>query len=196
MSVDRILSWFPNTWRARYEAEVRELLAAQPFTWRTAIDLVAACVDAWLQSLVLHAPPRLRRTLHTASRIGALLCIGGIGVLAADVLAPALEASPWWTSSVGAVANIAWIITVFLAGLFYIRPFMEDPARRPGLLPSLSLLIVFFLAVALDGSTARLGDVVGFGIIATMRYSWFHVDTYRAMYRSSLAAPRSILGLR
>lgn len=196
MSVDRILSWFPNAWRARYEAEVRDLLTAQPFTWRTTIDLVAACVDAWLQSLVLHAPPRLRRTLHTASRIGAMLCIGGIGVLGADALAPAFEAAPWWTSSVRVVANTAWFITVFLAGLFYIRPFMEDPARRPELLPSLSLLIVYFLAVALDGSTARLGHVVGFGIIATMRYSWFHVDAYRAMYRSSLAAPRSILGLR
>lgn len=196
MSVDRILNWFPTAWRARYEAEVRELLLAQPLTWRTTIDLVAACIDAWLQSLALHAPPRLRRTLHTASRIGAMLCIGGIGVLGADALAPALEAAPWWTPSVRPVARIAWVMTVFLAGLFVIRPFMEDPARRPGLLQSLSLLSVFFVAVALDGSPARLGDVTGFGIIATMRYSWFHVDVYRAMYRSSLAAPRSILGLQ
>jgi hypothetical protein len=54
-------------------------------------------------------------------------------------------------------------------------------------------LSVFFVAVALDGSRAHLGDVMGFGLIATMRYSWFHIDN---MYRQTLASPRSILGIR
>lgn len=192
MSIDRILSWFPNAWRARYEAEVRDLLEAQPFTWRTTIDLTAACADAWLQSLALPASPRLRRAIHVGSRIGAMLLIGGIGVLWAGSLAPALEAAPWWTSSVRITANIAWFVTLLVAVLFFIGPFIEEPDRRPALLPSLNLLSVFFLAVALDGSTARLGDVIGFGMIATMRYSWFHIGSDR----SSLASPRSILGLR
>lgn len=196
MSIDRILSWFPSAWRARYEVEVRDLLEAQPFTWRTAIDVTAACADAWLQALAVMAPPRFRRALHIGSRISAMLLIGGIGVLGADLLAPALESAPWWTPSIRVTARIGWLITVFVAGLFFIRPFIEDPARRPGLLPSLGLLSVFFLAVALDGSRAHLGDVMGFGLIATMRYSWFHIDVYRKMYRPTLASPRPILGLR
>jgi hypothetical protein len=171
---------------------VRDLLEAEPFTWRAAIDLAAACADAWLQAFAVMAPPRLRRALHVGSRIGAMLLIGGIGALGADSLEPVLKAAPWWTSSIGATARIAGLVIWFVAGLFFIRPFIEDPARRPGLLSSLSLLSMFFLAAALDGFPPRLVDVVGFGLIATMRYSWFHFD----VYRPSLASPRSILGLQ
>ena len=29
MSIDRILSWFPSSWRVRYETEVRDLLEGE-----------------------------------------------------------------------------------------------------------------------------------------------------------------------
>lgn len=192
MPITRILSWFPSAWRARYEAEVRELLESQPVTWRTRVDLSVACVDAWLQALAGLASRRLSRAIHVGLRISVLLLIGGVGAFAADVLAPVLEAASWWTSAVRVAAHVTGLVTLLVAVLFFARPFIAEPALRPGMLPSLSLLSVFFLALALDGSPVRLGDVVGFGMIATMRYSWFHLGRDR----SSLAAPRSILGLR
>lgn len=192
MSINRILSWFPQTWRARYEAEVRELLEAQPVTWRARVDLTAACVDAWLQVFASLASRRLSRPVHVGLRISALLIIGGVCAFAADVLAPAVETASWWTSGVRIAAHVAGLVTLFIAGVFFIRPFIDEPSLRPGLLPSLSLLSMFFLAMAMDGSPIRVGDVVGSGMIATMRYSWFHLGRDR----TSLAAPRSILGLR
>jgi len=192
MSITRILSWFPSAWRGRYGAEVRELLESQPVTWRTRVDLSAACVDAWLQALAGLGSRRLSRPVHVGLRISVLLLVGGAGAFAADVLAPALEAASWWTSAVRVAAHVAGLVTLLVAVLFFARPFIDEPAMRPGLLPSMSLLSMFFLALALDGSPVRPGDVVGFGMIATMRYSWFHFGRDR----SSLAAPRSILGLR
>ena len=41
-----LLRLYPRAWRARYETEMRELLAAQPRTLRLAIDLVAGAIDA------------------------------------------------------------------------------------------------------------------------------------------------------
>jgi hypothetical protein len=192
VSINCILSWFPAAWRARYETEVRELLEAQPIDWRIQVDLTAACVDAWLRAIAQLASPRLRRACHISLRISALLLIGGVGTLGADMFAFALEAASWWTSTVRVTANVAGLLTLLVAVLFFIRPFIDDPARRPGLLPSLSLLSAFFVALALDGSTTQLGDVVGFGMIATMRYSWFHIGTGRP----PLSVPRSVLRLR
>lgn len=53
MSIDRLLSWFPNVWRARYEAEVRELLEAQAFTWRESglTTLDSALRPTWLPTI-------------------------------------------------------------------------------------------------------------------------------------------------
>ena len=39
---------YPPAWRRRYGRELAELLAAQPASFRTAVDLVAGAVDAWL----------------------------------------------------------------------------------------------------------------------------------------------------
>ena len=44
------LIWlYPPVWRRRYGRELAELLAAQPMSFRTAVDLVAGAVDAWLK---------------------------------------------------------------------------------------------------------------------------------------------------
>jgi hypothetical protein len=39
---------YPPAWRRRYGLELAELLATQPVSYRTAIDLVAGAIDAWL----------------------------------------------------------------------------------------------------------------------------------------------------
>jgi hypothetical protein len=43
-----LIRLYPPAWRRRYGREFAELLAAQPTSFRTAVDLVAGAVDAWL----------------------------------------------------------------------------------------------------------------------------------------------------
>jgi hypothetical protein len=43
-----LIRFYPPAWRRRYGRELAELLAAQPASFRTAVDLVAGAVDAWL----------------------------------------------------------------------------------------------------------------------------------------------------
>jgi len=43
-----LIRLYPSAWRRRYGRELAELLATQPASFRTAIDLVAGAVDAWL----------------------------------------------------------------------------------------------------------------------------------------------------
>ena len=43
-----LIRLYPPAWRRRYGRELAELLAAQPRSFRTAVDLVAGAVDAWL----------------------------------------------------------------------------------------------------------------------------------------------------
>ena len=43
-----LIRLYPPAWRRRYGRELAELLAAQPMSFRTAVDLVAGAVDAWL----------------------------------------------------------------------------------------------------------------------------------------------------
>jgi hypothetical protein len=43
-----LIRLYPPAWRRRYGRELAELLVAQPRSFRTAVDLVAGAVDAWL----------------------------------------------------------------------------------------------------------------------------------------------------
>jgi hypothetical protein len=43
-----LIRLYPPAWRRRYGRELAALLAAQPASFRTAVDLVAGAVDAWL----------------------------------------------------------------------------------------------------------------------------------------------------
>jgi len=43
-----LIRLYPPAWRRRYGRELAELIATQPASFGTAIDLVAAAVDAWL----------------------------------------------------------------------------------------------------------------------------------------------------
>jgi hypothetical protein len=43
------LLWlYPPAWRRRYGGELADLIATQPASFGTAIDLVAAAIDAWI----------------------------------------------------------------------------------------------------------------------------------------------------
>ncbi len=41
-----LLRLYPRAWRRRYEAEVAEMLASEPRSWRLGVDLLAGAVDA------------------------------------------------------------------------------------------------------------------------------------------------------
>jgi hypothetical protein len=43
-----LIRLYPPAWRRRYGRELAEMLAAQPMSFRTGVDLVAGAVDAWL----------------------------------------------------------------------------------------------------------------------------------------------------
>lgn len=43
-----LIKLYPPAWRRRYGREMAELVASQPASFGTAIDLVASAVDAWL----------------------------------------------------------------------------------------------------------------------------------------------------
>ena len=43
-----LIGLYPPAWRRRYGRELAELIAVQPMSFRTAVDLVAGAVDAWL----------------------------------------------------------------------------------------------------------------------------------------------------
>jgi len=59
-----LIRLYPPAWRRRYGRELAELLAAQPASFRTAVDLVAGAVDAWLN-------PQLSTAVTDASAKGA-----------------------------------------------------------------------------------------------------------------------------
>jgi hypothetical protein len=42
-----LLKLYPPRWRRRYEAEFRALIASQPFSFFTALDIVGGAIDAW-----------------------------------------------------------------------------------------------------------------------------------------------------
>jgi hypothetical protein len=43
-----LIRLYPPAWRRRYGPELEELLAAEPVSFRTAVDLVAGAADAWI----------------------------------------------------------------------------------------------------------------------------------------------------
>jgi hypothetical protein len=43
-----LIRLYPPAWRRRYGRELAELISTQPASFGTAIDLIAAAVDAWL----------------------------------------------------------------------------------------------------------------------------------------------------
>ena len=44
-----LLTLYPPKWRRRYGAEFRALIAPQPFSITTVIDIIGGAIDAWIQ---------------------------------------------------------------------------------------------------------------------------------------------------
>jgi hypothetical protein len=108
-----LIGLYPPAWRRRYGRELAELIAAQPASFGTAIDLVAGAVDAWLN-------PQSSTAAATAATKGAgamvpamlkLRCAGyGPHITAADTRKAAAVTIG---GALGIVAAAMWAATAF-----------------------------------------------------------------------------------
>ena len=84
-----LIRLYPPAWRRRYGRELAELIATQPASFGTAIDLVAGAVDAWLnpQSSTAATAADAKGAGAMVPKMLQLRCAGhGPDVTAADAL--------------------------------------------------------------------------------------------------------------
>jgi hypothetical protein len=80
-----LLKLYPPRWRRRYGAELADVVAAQPFSIGTAIDLIAGAIDAWFNPQLIAAVSDVKGDLPMVARILQLKCAGfGPNVTPAD----------------------------------------------------------------------------------------------------------------
>lgn len=197
MSINRMLSWFPLAWRARYEAEVRELFEAHPFTRRERRDLFRACADAWWRETTSWGVGVVRFSAAVAIRIAVVLLLGWMGVRGLEWLVPNDVMRAWWptvaTDQWYAVLIVCKLSVFFVAVRGAMNPYERtlDPARRPTWLQTLGWLGTFSLLVVCDGRPANLPDACSMGIFAMMRWSpWLQLIDHDGRVRTT------VLGLR
>lgn len=88
-----LIRLYPPAWRRRYGRELAELIATQPASFGTAIDLVAGAVDAWFnpQSSTAATAADAKGAGTMLPRMLQLRCAGhGPNVTAADTRKAAL----------------------------------------------------------------------------------------------------------
>ena len=114
---------YPPAWRRRYGRELADLIATQPASFGTAIDLVAAAIDAWL-----NPPLSTAATAADAKGAGAMVsrmlqlrCAGyGQNVTTADALKAAAVTVG---GTLGLVVGTTWA-TVRYGSNPYLESFM------------------------------------------------------------------------
>ncbi len=95
---------YPSAWRARYGAEMLDLLEERPPTWRDSIDLIRGALDAHL-----HPPTRSRLPAFAAILAGAAWTVVALAVLAEPV-PPDWPGFLAWTLVPGFVGAIAGLV--------------------------------------------------------------------------------------
>jgi len=200
MSIDRILSWFPGAWRARYEAEIRDLLESGPFGWRERRDLLRCCVDAWMREGSGWSLRLTRIWLSLVPRIGVVLVVGWLCAKGVTWVEPYIGVSAWKAGWSGTATTIAGFVTWFKIAAFIalaryaISPYARSGREvdRPGWWQAVGGVLFLSLLQLLDPRPPHLGDVMFFGFVATMRFGhwlqFFGTPTRRE--------GMSILGLR
>ncbi|TAK02350.1 MAG: hypothetical protein EPO36_02430 [Chloroflexota bacterium] len=74
--MSRLIGLYPGPWRARYAAELRDLLAARPPGLAGRLDLVAGALDAWLHPELV-APGAAEPRPSPRVRLAGLAAIAG-----------------------------------------------------------------------------------------------------------------------
>lgn len=137
---------YPSAWRARYGAEMADLLAERPPTWRDSIDLLRGALDA-------HLHPRSPSRLPAFAGIlaGAAWTVVALAVLAEPV-PPDWPGFLAWTLVPGLIGAVAGLVAVIGLALRL--------GDAPGLLGRVALWAVvlthgawaFLLIIAILGS--------------------------------------------
>ncbi|NQW04557.1 MAG: hypothetical protein HQ485_11075 [Acidobacteria bacterium] len=200
MSIDRMFSWFPNTWRARYEAEVRELLESHPFGWHERRDLLRCCVEAWVREGGSWGMALLRFASALGVRIGAVLGAGWLCLQVVELAVPFVGIGVWpgpWRDAAMSARDVFVLLKMlsFLGLLLYVvAPYTRSGLTRdrPSVGTTLAALVGLGVLQLLDGRHPHPGDLIFFGMIATMRYAkWLEF-----MRPAPTHVRPSVLGLR
>jgi hypothetical protein len=70
-----LLKLYPPRWRRRYGAELKELVASQPFSIGAAVDLMGGAIDAWLHPTLASASDT-KGDVTMIARMMQLKCAG------------------------------------------------------------------------------------------------------------------------
>jgi hypothetical protein len=168
--IDRLLSWFPATWKARYGTEVSDLLHSQPVTRLVYRDLLFALVDAWTRE-VRAAAFRLWPTVWELTVVAVVVAsIAGVGwMFATEVRLASVQLgfASWLQSQVGPTVSgwlsgsrdILWIATawIVLGWGWKLTP------RIPRWKAIVSVLVTFSALLALDQNGPNFVDGLSFG---------------------------------
>ena len=129
-----LIRLYPPAWRRRYGRELAELIATQPASFGTAIDLVAGAIDAWLNPQSSTATPaadskgagamvskmlQLRCAGHgpkvsaVDSRKAATVMIGGTLALVLALIWPMVRygSDPYLES----LLSVSWLVPVLFS---------------------------------------------------------------------------------
>jgi hypothetical protein len=132
-----LIRLYPPRWRRRYGRELADLIAAQPASFSTAVDLVAGAIDAWvnpqLSTAAAAADAKGERAMlakmlqlkcaghgaHVSRRDelkAATVVIGGALVLTAIYLwaTARYESNPY----LDALASLGWLVPVLFSQHF------------------------------------------------------------------------------
>ena len=74
-----LLKLYPPRWRRRYGQELKELVAAQPFSIAAVIDIIAGAIDAWIYpqlSTGHRATPDTKGEAAMVAKMMQLKCAG------------------------------------------------------------------------------------------------------------------------
>jgi hypothetical protein len=152
---------YPRTWRIRYEAEVRALLADSPPSLRGLIDLLRGCGSEWARTLSDPVTyPHLSSTPHVLFQTTALIG-GGLGV---GLFAGAVGS---WLRGIAAVpgdlTGIPFSMAVYMATVVRMLVALKSgpTRRRVGVLEARGWFAAIVVAFTLEewGATRAQSDL-------------------------------------
>jgi hypothetical protein len=169
--MSRLLALYPGAWRERYEAEVRDLLVANPPTLADRADLVRGALDAWVHPQVRRrgtaAPDDRRRVPALAAP--ATLIVGGL-LFVASGLAFGTGA---WFGPAGGDHTLAFLILVLGMLTTSVAAVAAAPAGAPrraaGLMVAGAVLDLFPWPILALGAFLWLGAAILFGAVLIAR---------------------------
>ena len=165
-----MLKLYPPKWRKRYGAEFRALIAPQPFSITTVIDIIGGAIDAWTQPQSYPSPRAASHTEGDTIMLAKVMRLRCAGYGAKATMVDALK---------GAAVMLGVTILSVMVTL-WLRRQPIDPAWARTMASS-GWLIGFVLSMPYTttrGWPARrqaifIGVLLSFTVLATFGAVWF-----------------------